>query len=159
MLFKGLLYLRYPSQCGSRRCCIFEELRTQLWDTSSKSCDRRIRVDETLTLTLGDAVLPVVFPKVVSSSLNQDRSITIVTDSDSLSNLFSPVGLNTAYIILNENHLTAPTSNQVGVYDQTFSTSFLRVSYDSISSTSFTVTLGLSMQMVRQFLLQTSLLC
>ena len=86
-------------------------------------------------------MLPVVFPKVVSSSLNQDGSITIVTDSDSLSNLFSPVGLNTAYIILNENHLTAPTSNQVGVYDQTFSTSFLRVSYDSISSTSFTVTL------------------
>jgi hypothetical protein len=98
-------------------------------------------VDETVSLVLGDAVLPVIFPKVVSSSLNLDGSVTILTDSDNLSNLFFSTGLNLISIILNSNYLTAPSSSQVGVYDQAFSTSFVRVSYDSISSDSFTVSL------------------
>jgi hypothetical protein len=93
-------------------------------------------VDEVLTLTLeAGSALKVSFPKVVSVSL--DGSLTLETDVDDLSLYFKTTG--EAVVLLNTNYLTAPSSNQVGVYDQDFSTSLLRFEYDSISGNSFTI--------------------
>lgn len=83
-------------------------------------------------------LLPLVFPKVVSLSVDGDQG-TLVTDVDDLTQYFSEGG-GSFYILLSDAYLVAPVPTGNNDYDQTFGQSIVKVVYDSISGNSFVFT-------------------
>lgn len=104
----------------------------------------RVETDATIetTETFGSsALLPVVFPKIVSITDNGDTTATITTDVDNLSDYFPTpsAGYNEAFIIINNNYLNQPQSTQNNQYDDVFAQSMVHFIYSVTSSNQFTI--------------------
>jgi hypothetical protein len=104
----------------------------------------RVETDATIetTETFGSsALLPVVFPKIVSITDNGDTTATITTDVDNLSDYFPTpsAGYNEAFIIINNNYLNQPQSTQNNQYDDVFAQSMVHFIYSVTSSNAFTI--------------------
>jgi hypothetical protein len=85
-----------------------------------------------ITETLGSsALLPVVFPKVVSVVNNGGGIGTITTDVPNLSDYFEASG--ELVILLNNNYLNKPLSVSTHVYDEQYGFSQVHVGYDSLT--------------------------
>jgi len=93
-----------------------------------------VKTDATveITETLGSsALLPVVFPKVVSVVNNGDGTGTITTDVPNLSDYFGASG--ELIILLNNNYLSKPLSVSTHVYDELYGFSQVHVEYESLT--------------------------
>ena len=93
-------------------------------------------INEDFSERLGTSlVLPVSFPKVVSLTDNGDGTGTLTADAD-LSLYFT----DSLFILLNDNYLDQPLSDQNNVFDETWGHSIVHIELDSISGNTATFT-------------------
>jgi hypothetical protein len=103
--------------------------------SSVELADNSSTFAESLT---NSSILGAVFPTITSVSYDSGVA-TVETDMEDLSLHFNDAGYREITILLNDNYLVAPSSEVLGAYDQTFSTSALRLEYDSLDGSSFLV--------------------